>query len=217
MLRGRRRPPRAARPPPGRTAPLGARLRGVGDDPLPPAAPLIGRRWGTSRPPQERLYSVRSAARAKMAQKRALRQRGSSSAVGSLRRARSPPPTPYPRLAAGWAGDGRGARFGALARARRGLGSKPLLTAETPLFPAIPPAGITAGGIAGKKRASIEARARPPRPAWAAGEHTTRVGRGGTRARGASPHRAMRGRTLGGASPVRRVAPCPRARYRSGG
>jgi len=207
--------PSLARPPPGRTAPLGeCGLRGVGDHPLPPVRPLIGRRWGTSRPPQERLYSVRSAARAKMAQKRALRREGKMRcrlpAAGEVAAAHAlSPPSP-----AGWAGDGRGPRLGAPARARRGLGSKPLLTAETPLFPSIFPAGITAGKIDGKRRASIEARARPPRPARAAGEHTARVGRSGTRARGAHPHRARLGAR---ASPVRRVAPCPRSRYRSGG
>ena len=145
---------------------------------------------------------------AKMAQKRALRREGKMRcrlpAAGEVAAAHAlSPPSP-----AGWAGDGRGPRLGAPARARRGLGSKPLLTAETPLFPSIFPAGITAGKIDGKKRASIEARAHPPRPARAAGEHTAHTGRGSTRALGGP---------CGGASPLRGVAPRLRARYRSGG
>ena len=106
--------------------------------------------------------------------------------VDSLRRARSPPPTPCPRRRRR-GGRGTGGGHG-LARplARRASDSKPLLTAGSSLFPSIPPAGITAGGIEGKMREHRGAGA----------STTARVSRGRARDPRAAVACAHGGRTL---------------------
>jgi hypothetical protein len=150
-LRGRRRPPRLpARPPGGRLPSGNADFGGLEITPSPLSAPSSG---GGGQPPARRRNDCTACEvrRGRRWRKNGRCGKGAAAAAcapcGGRGRRR---PRPIPASRRGWAGDGRGARFGAPARARRGLGSKPLLTAETPLFLAIPPAGITAGGIARK-------------------------------------------------------------------
>jgi len=173
--------------------------------PSPLSAPSSG---GGGVPPARR----RSSCTAREVQRRR-RQRKKTSAAAKRQKAlrtpcggrRSPPPTPCSPVA----GRMGGGRAGSALRRARPRAKEPRLQTpphrRNPLFPVIPPTGITAGGITGKAR-EPKARAHLPQPASREPWQHALTG-GAPSSRGGS----------GRAGPVRGVAPRPRARYRAGG